>query len=60
MTWTATKPTTGGFFWYRRKPQEQHYPLHLKLEAGIVKTQTGVLVEKMGGEWSEQPIPQPK
>jgi len=51
MKWTDVKPSTPGWYWWRN---------HALDEACIVKVYEGYALPKIGGQWSDAPIPEPE
>jgi hypothetical protein len=59
MTWTEKPPTTADWYWYRLQEGSEPVPLHLKQGDGAIITGTGKHVDRMRGQWSDEPIPKP-
>lgn len=66
MEWTTSKPTKPGWYWWRRDPSVISTIVHLYVgrEDGVLfmclEGGAGLAVDRLQGEWSSEPIPEPK
>lgn len=62
MTWTTTKPTQPGWYWYRHSPELWSPGTILRVggDGFIFGVQGMPHVSTLTGEWSSTPIPMPK
>jgi hypothetical protein len=64
MVWTAKKPTKPGWYWWRSKPKKSPFVFNVYLMSNVwccsCHNGKACSVNSAGGEWSSEPIPEPK